>query len=123
MSPTISLQILETLVLFFNKLIQAVASFIFFELIAWKGASSAVNAATPIISNNIPIPITMRIITIKTMTLMSDNKDDSPLNIADKMNEIINTWIIHLSFNEIFTLSSKVLFKITYGISQINFTA
>ncbi len=33
----------------------------------------------------------MRIITIKTMTLMSDNKDDSPLNIADKMNEIINT--------------------------------
>ncbi len=33
----------------------------------------------------------MRIITNKTMTLMSDNKDDSPLNIADKMNEIINT--------------------------------
>ena len=33
----------------------------------------------------------MRIITTKTMTLMSDNKDDSPLNIADKMNEIINT--------------------------------
>ena len=77
----------------------AVASFIFFELIAWKGASSAVNVATPIISNNIPIPITMRIITNKTITLMSDNKDDSPLNIADKMNEIINTWIIHLSFN------------------------
>ena len=99
MSPTISLQTLETLVLFFNKLIQAVASFIFFEFIAWKGASSAVKVATPIISNNIPIPITMRIITIKTMTLMSDKNDDSPLNIADKMNEIINTWIIHLSFN------------------------
>lgn len=102
---------------------QAVASFIFLELMAWKGASFAVKAATPIISNNIPIPITMRIITIKTITLISDNKDDSPLNIADKMNEIINTWIIHLSFNEIFTLSSKVLFKINYGISQINFTA
>lgn len=72
MSPITSLQMLDTLLLFFNNLRQDDAPFIFFAFIAWNGASLAVIVATPIISNMIPIEITTNKITVKTITLKLD---------------------------------------------------
>jgi len=58
MSPITSAQILATLGAFLISFIESFEPFTFFVAFAWNSSSLATVTATPIISKNIPIPIT-----------------------------------------------------------------
>ncbi len=92
MSPTTSLQTLETLLALRSRERASLAPFTFRAAMEWKGLGSAAVTATPMISNRIPSRINSAKIKVAIATPAPSSIDsDARLSAADRAIAMVNT--------------------------------